>query len=87
MMRQFIPIIPYTERVHFSHRDGWGIVFSHRGFYGTINTTRRRADGFYGHLLDVKALVSYEGDTLKQLSVAFEEAVEHFIANKAPIDT
>jgi len=51
---------------------------NHKGFYGTICYSSED-DILYGRIVDVKASVSYHGDTLEEVKTAFIEAVEDLI--------
>ncbi len=53
-------------------------LLRYKGFYGSIEASVE--DGcLYGKLEFIDALVSYEGDTVQVLEVAFHEAVNDYI--------
>ena len=53
-------------------------TFNYKGFYGSIDFDVE-ASLLYGKILHVRDLVNYEGDSLSQLRVAFEEAVDDYL--------
>ena len=50
----------------------------YKGYYGSVNFD---ADDliFYGKLEFINALVSYEGETAKEINAAFKEAVDDYL--------
>ena len=53
-------------------------MMQYKGYYGSVNFD---ADDliFYGKLEFVKSLISYEGETAKEIDTAFKEAVDDYI--------
>jgi len=55
-----------------------GSLLQHRGYYGSIEASPED-NCLYGKLQFIKALVSYEGETVAQLSEAFRSAVDDYL--------
>ncbi|SDO58550.1 Predicted nuclease of the RNAse H fold, HicB family [Pseudomonas arsenicoxydans] len=53
-------------------------MLQHRGYYGSIEASPED-NCLFGKLQFVRALVSYEGDTVAELSQAFREAVDDYL--------
>lgn len=53
-------------------------LLSYKGFYGSVNFSASD-DVFYGKVEGVHDLVSFEGDTVKDLKRRFQEAVDDYI--------
>lgn len=53
-------------------------VLQHKGYFGSIEVSSEEGC-FFGRLLSIRALVSYEGRTLTELRKAFEEAVADYL--------
>lgn len=53
-------------------------MMRYKGYYGSVNFD---ADDliFYGKLEFINALVSYEGETAKEINAAFKEAVDDYL--------
>ena len=53
-------------------------MIRYKGYYGSVNFD---ADDliFYGKLEFINALVSYEGETAKEINAAFKEAVDDYL--------
>jgi len=57
-------------------------MFNYRGYYGSIEASP--ADNcLFGKLQFIRALVSYEGQTVAELEQAFQEAVDDYLADCA----
>lgn len=54
-------------------------MLQHRGYYGSIEASPED-NCLFGKLQFVRALVSYEGDTVAELSQAFREAVDDYLS-------
>lgn len=59
-------------------------LLQHRGYYGSIEASPED-NCLFGKLQFIRALVSYEGETVAQLSEAFREAVEDYLATCATL--
>ncbi len=58
-------------------------VLEYKGYKGSIEIDTK-AEILFGHIQNLKNpgdLVSYEGETIKQLKKDFENAVDEYIAN------
>ena len=54
-------------------------TMSYKGFIGTVSFSEK--DGvFFGKIEGIDGLVNYEGESVKELTDAFHEAVEDYIA-------
>ncbi|GMT49028.1 MAG: hypothetical protein IEMM0008_0567 [bacterium] len=53
-------------------------TMAYNGFKGTIKWSHEDKC-YFGELLDIRGLVSYEGDTLDRLEQDFKEAIDHYI--------
>jgi predicted HicB family RNase H-like nuclease len=53
-------------------------IMRYKGFVGTADFTEEN-DVFFGKLIGIPDLVSYEGETVKELKKAFRESVEEYI--------
>ena len=53
-------------------------LMSHRGYYGSVHLDEEELI-FYGKLEFIRALVTYEGNTARQLRTSFEEAVDDYL--------
>lgn len=53
-------------------------MLQHRGYYGSIEASPED-NCLFGKLQFIRALVSYEGETLAELNQAFREAVDDYI--------
>ncbi|ACO78956.1 HicB protein [Azotobacter vinelandii CA] len=55
-------------------------LLNHRGYYGSVEVSP--ADNcLFGKLLFIRALVSYEGETVAELTAAFRAAVDGYLAD------
>lgn len=55
-------------------------TLEHRGMRGSVEHSAE--DGcLFGRLLEVAALVNYEGKNLAELTAAFQEAVDEYLAD------
>ncbi|HEO64840.1 MAG TPA: hypothetical protein ENI73_03120 [Spirochaetes bacterium] len=55
-------------------------VLKYKGYEGTIEYSK--ADGcYYGQVIAINGLVSYEGSTKEQLEDDFKNAVEDYLSN------
>ncbi|MCL2645225.1 MAG: type II toxin-antitoxin system HicB family antitoxin, partial [Betaproteobacteria bacterium] len=55
-------------------------MFNYRGYYGSIEASP--ADNcLFGKLQFIRALVSYEGQTVAELEHAFHDAVDEYLAD------
>ena len=50
----------------------------YKGYYGSIEFGEE-ALTFYGKVQFIKALISYEGESARELKIAFEEAVDDYL--------
>lgn len=55
-------------------------LLKHRGYYGSIEASTED-NCLYGKLLFIRALVNYEGQTVAELSTAFRQAVDDYLAD------
>jgi len=53
-------------------------LLEHRGYYGSIEISRED-NCLFGKLQFIRALVSYEGETVAELTRAFEAAVDDYL--------
>lgn len=53
-------------------------LLQHRGYYGSIEASPED-NCLFGKLQFIRALVSYEGETVAQLSQSFRDAVEDYL--------
>ncbi|WP_350023920.1 type II toxin-antitoxin system HicB family antitoxin [Pseudomonas protegens] len=53
-------------------------LLQHRGYYGSIEVSTED-NCLFGKLQFIKALVSYEGQTVAELEAAFKEAVDDYL--------
>lgn len=53
-------------------------LMQHKGYYGSVHLDQEQLI-FYGKLEFIRSLVTYEGNTAKQLRAAFEEAVDDYL--------
>jgi predicted HicB family RNase H-like nuclease len=53
-------------------------VMRYKGYYGSVEFDTEDLV-FYGRLLFINALVSYEGETAKEIDAAFKEAVDDYL--------
>ena len=53
-------------------------IMTYKGYYGTVETSNED-DVLFGEVIGVNGLVSYEGDSLKNLRKDFEEAVDDYL--------
>lgn len=54
-------------------------LLQHKGFYGSIEVGTEDLC-LFGRLQFIKALVSYEGQNLTELEIAFKEAVDDYLS-------
>jgi len=55
-------------------------LLEHRGYQGTIEYTSE--DGvYYGEVLGIKGLISYEGNNESELKVNFEETINFYLSS------
>lgn len=54
-------------------------LLQHRGYYGSIEASTED-NCLFGKLQFIRALVSYEGETVADLQAAFREAVDDYLA-------
>lgn len=54
-------------------------LLQHKGYYGSIEVSPED-HCLFGRLQFIKALVSYEGQTLAELEVTFKEAVDDYLS-------
>lgn len=59
-------------------------MLQHRGYYGSIEASPED-NCLFGKLQFIRALVSYEGETLAELNQAFREAVDDYIETCASL--
>jgi predicted HicB family RNase H-like nuclease len=55
-------------------------LLQHRGYYGSIEASPED-NCLFGKLQFIRALVSYEGDTVADLARAFRDAVDDYLAS------
>lgn len=55
-----------------------GDVLSYKGYYGDINFSAED-DVFHGKLIGIDDLVTFEGDSVKQLKKAFRDSVDAYL--------
>lgn len=55
-----------------------GALLQHRGYHGSIEASPED-NCLFGKVQFIRALVSYEGDTVAQLGAAFREAVDDYL--------
>lgn len=55
---------------------------TYKGYVGTISFSEQDRV-YYGKVLDIPDLVSYEGATLEELTADFQDAVNDYLAIKA----
>jgi len=53
-------------------------LLEHRGYYGSIEVSHED-NCLFGRLQFIRALVSYEGETVAQLTKAFRDAVDDYL--------
>ena len=54
-------------------------TLSYKGFYGTVNFSEKD-ECFYGKIEGIDGLVNFEGESVKELTEAFHEAVDDYVA-------
>ena len=54
-------------------------TLSYKGYTGTIEASIED-DCLYGKILFINDLITYEGNTIKEIKASFEEAVDHYLA-------
>ena len=54
-------------------------MMTYQDYYGTVEYSDED-EVFYGRIAFIRDLISYEGDTVKQLKKAFHEAVDDYLA-------
>ena len=54
-------------------------LFQHNGYYGSVDVSTED-ECLYGKIEFIKALVSYEGENMKELKKSFIEAVDDYIS-------
>jgi len=59
-------------------------VLNHKGYIASIHFSSED-ETFYGKILGINDLVTFEGQTVKELKKAFQEAVDDYIANCAQL--
>lgn len=55
-----------------------GTLLQHRGYYGSIEASPED-ECLFGKLQFIRALISYEGETVAEISRAFREAVDDYL--------
>lgn len=53
-------------------------IMRYKDYYGSVNFDEEGVI-FYGKLLFIRALVSYEGETAKEIQQAFHDAVDDYL--------
>ncbi len=53
-------------------------VLKHKGYFGSVEASPED-DCLFGQVLFIKALVSYEGQTVRELQQAFGDAVDDYL--------
>lgn len=53
-------------------------ILEYKGYYANVNFSAED-EVFFGKLIGINDLVSFEGDSVKELKGAFQEAVEDYI--------
>lgn len=61
-----------------------GALLQHRGYHGSIEASPED-NCLFGKVQFIRALVSYEGDTVAQLGAAFREAVDDYLETCANV--
>lgn len=51
----------------------------YKGYYGSVHLDQQKLF-FYGKLEFIRSLITYEGNTAKQLRASFEESVDDYLA-------
>lgn len=54
-------------------------TLKYRGFSGSVDSSEAD-DVFFGKIEGIDGLVNYEGENMAELTVAFHEAVEDYLA-------
>ena len=55
-------------------------MMHYKDYYGSVEFSEPD-DTFHGRIVFIRALVTYEGDSVKSLRAAFEEAVDDYLAS------
>ena len=55
-------------------------MMKHKSYHGSIEYSPED-DVLHGRLLNISDIVSYEGDSVKEIKAAFKEAVEDYLAH------
>ncbi|GAA3930451.1 hypothetical protein [Litoribacillus peritrichatus] len=55
-------------------------VLKYKGYSGSVEISSED-NCFFGQVLSVEPLINYEGETEAELSLAFEEAVDDYLAD------
>lgn len=55
-------------------------TLSHRGMTGSVEYSAEDKV-LYGHVLGIRGLISYEGNSIAELEACFHEAVDEFLAD------
>lgn len=50
----------------------------YKKYYGSVHFSAED-EVFYGKIIDINALVTFEGSTVKQLKAAFQEAIDDYL--------
>ncbi len=53
-------------------------IIKHKGYYATVHFGTED-EVFYGKILGINDLVTFEGSSVKELKSAFKEAIEDYI--------
>lgn len=57
-------------------------ILEYKGYFGIVHLSAEN-DVFYGKIIDINDLVSFEGASVPELKAAFQEAAEdHFVRCK-----
>ena len=53
-------------------------LMRYKGYLGTIESSEED-DVLFGKAVGIRDLISYEGDSLKEIKKSFEEAIDHYL--------
>lgn len=60
-------------------------AMTHKGYVGTVEYSEEDAC-LFGRIAGIRDIISYEGESVKELRTAFEDAVDDYLEHCATID-
>ena len=69
------------DRFKNRNKPGTYYLLDHKGYDGTIQKRVHPHDKLRGEILDIRPVITYEGDSYEDIKKAFQKSVDEYIKN------